>query len=85
MAARVDCHDAGVTALCFSPRDEHLLATGSYDGLVRLWDLRKLANSGTRRAPGPVSTVSDLVQLGYLFVVGVSRSLIYIERRKGNE
>jgi diphthamide biosynthesis protein 7 len=33
-------HGAGVTCVAPSPHDPHLLATGSYDDVVRLWDAR---------------------------------------------
>lgn len=46
-------HEAGVTAISFSPWDENMLVTGSYDGFLRFWDLRKL---GQGRNAKPVST-----------------------------
>lgn len=33
-------HDAGVTCMHSNKKEEHLLATGSYDTHLRLWDLR---------------------------------------------
>ena len=33
-------HGAGVTCVAPSPHDPHVLATGSYDDVVRLWDAR---------------------------------------------
>jgi len=35
-------HEAGVTALACDPRKPHMLATGSYDERVRLFDLRAM-------------------------------------------
>lgn len=37
-------HGAGVTCVSPSPRDENIIATGSYDDHVRLWDVRSLKN-----------------------------------------
>ncbi len=34
--------DAGVTAVSYHPSLEHVFAVGSYDEVVRLWDMRKL-------------------------------------------
>lgn len=42
-------HDAGVTAISCNPLREHVLATGSYDENVRIWD--------TRNFKTPVSTL----------------------------
>jgi diphthamide biosynthesis protein 7 len=36
-------HAAGVTCVAPSPHDARLIATGSYDDRVRLWDVRNLA------------------------------------------
>jgi len=35
-------HTAGVTSAQWHPHTEHLLVTGSYDGVARLWDARML-------------------------------------------
>ena len=35
-------HSAGVTCICYHPRNEFIFASGSYDEKVRLWDIRKL-------------------------------------------
>lgn len=37
-------HRAGVTCVSPSPRDGNIVATGSYDDHVRLWDVRALKN-----------------------------------------
>ena len=34
--------DADIHALCWSPRDSHILATGGTDSRVLIWDVRKL-------------------------------------------
>jgi len=50
------CHGAGVTALACSPADEHQLLSGSYDGVVRLWDVRAFGGGvGGGRRPRPVA------------------------------
>ena len=36
-------HGAGVTCVVPSPHDDHIIATGSYDDYVRLWDCRRIA------------------------------------------
>ena len=36
-------HGAGVTCVAPSPHDDHIIATGSYDDYVRLWDCRRIA------------------------------------------
>ena len=36
-------HGAGVTCVAPSPHDEHIIATGSYDDHVRVWDCRRIA------------------------------------------
>ena len=33
-------HLGWVVAVCWSPAREHQLASGSYDGTVRVWDVR---------------------------------------------
>ena len=45
-------HGAGVTCVAPSPHDPHVLATGSYDDVVRLWDAR------AARKPLAVASVS---------------------------
>ena len=40
----VDAHDAEVNCLAFNPFNEHLLATGSADKTVALFDIRKLTS-----------------------------------------
>ena len=35
-------HSSGVTSLQYHPSKEHVLASGSYDGSVRVWDCRNL-------------------------------------------
>ena len=42
-------HAAGVTCVAPSPHDAHVIATGSYDDRVRLWDVRNLARPGAVR------------------------------------
>ena len=37
-------HTAGVTVLSVHPTEEHVLASGSYDETVHLWDIRMLTN-----------------------------------------
>ncbi|EGZ24315.1 hypothetical protein PHYSODRAFT_556908 [Phytophthora sojae] len=41
-AATVQAHSAEVNCLAFSPSSEYLVATGSSDKVVNLWDLRRL-------------------------------------------
>ena len=50
-ATRAGSFDAGVTSLAPHPTAEHVIAVGSYDGNVRLWDTRQL------RAPTAVHPV----------------------------
>ncbi|KAI9818032.1 MAG: hypothetical protein M1827_000656 [Pycnora praestabilis] len=38
-------HEGAVLALSWSPREEHILASGGIDGAVRLWDIRRSAAS----------------------------------------
>jgi diphthamide biosynthesis protein 7 len=42
-------HGAGVTAAQSHPHLPHALATGSYDGVVRLWDARRLGSGPVAR------------------------------------
>ena len=42
--ATVEAHDAEVNCLAFNPFNEHLLATGSADKTVALFDIRKLTS-----------------------------------------
>jgi diphthamide biosynthesis protein 7 len=42
-AANSKAHTMGVTTLASSPHHEHVLASGSYDEAVRVWDTRRLA------------------------------------------
>mmetsp|Transcript_7489 Transcript_7489/g.14209 ORF Transcript_7489/g.14209 Transcript_7489/m.14209 type:complete len:489 (+) Transcript_7489:130-1596(+) len=37
-----DDFEAGVTAVSYHPRLEHIFAVGSYDEKIRIWDMRKL-------------------------------------------
>jgi WD40 repeat protein len=38
-AAMDDGHKKSIRCLCFGPPDSHWLATGSFDGSVKVWDL----------------------------------------------
>jgi len=40
--AVIDAHSAEINCLCFSPFSDFLLATGSADKTVKLWDMRNL-------------------------------------------
>lgn len=40
MKMRLRSHEGWVTSVAFSPRDPHMLASGSHDRTVKLWDLR---------------------------------------------
>lgn len=40
MKMRLRSHEGWVTSVAFSPQDPHLLASGSHDRTVKLWDLR---------------------------------------------
>lgn len=35
-------YEAGVTSAMFSPHHEYLVAVGSYDETIRLWDMRAM-------------------------------------------
>ena len=59
-----DEHTSGVGSVAFSPVDATLLATGSWDGTVQLWDVVTQQNIGTLRAEGTsVAFSSDGVTL----------------------
>lgn len=38
-------HGGAVMTVAWHPRNEHILATGGSDGLIRVWDIRRSANS----------------------------------------
>ncbi|XP_060523152.1 diphthine methyltransferase [Cylas formicarius] len=48
-------HETGVTAVHSNKSNEYVIATGSYDESVRLWDIRSLKTpQKTLKMPGPV-------------------------------
>lgn len=50
-------HDAGVTSVCFSPYNEYYFASGSYDGIVRIFDKRKFNTYGGISTCQPLNSV----------------------------
>ncbi|XP_044759400.1 diphthine methyltransferase [Coccinella septempunctata] len=66
-------HEAGVTSLHSNISKEYVIATGSYDENVRIWDLRNLKCPKTEtKIPGPVWRVKwDPFSQSHLLVAGM--------------
>ena len=45
MTSKIEAHEAEVNCLSFNPFNQHILATGSADKTVALWDVRNMGRA----------------------------------------
>eukprot|EP00957_Ditylum_brightwellii_P061714 4682901-Ditylum_brightwellii.AAC.1 len=61
--SKIGCDEyesGGVTSISYHPNLEYVFASGSYDEIVRLWDIRYLSSfsSGNKKKKQPLASVN---------------------------